>query len=57
MGQILLRKKADIDAELNKIKEEESKMDEFKKKSFGNMSTKEKDELLELIAIKLGIIK
>ena len=56
MGQILLRKKAEIEAELQKQKQEKEAISKFKQKAFGNLSSKEKDELLQLIAKKMGLI-
>ncbi len=56
MGQILIKKKAEIDAEINKQKSEELAVAKFKQKTFGNLSPKEKDELLQLIAKKMGLI-
>lgn len=56
MGQILIKKKSEIEAEISKQKAEELAVAKFKQKTFGNWSTKEKDELLQLIAKKMGLI-
>ena len=50
------KKQTDIDAEKDKQVKRQSEKDKLKKKSWQNMSSKEKDEVLRLVAIQLGMI-
>lgn len=50
------KKQTDIDAEKDKQVKRQSEKDKLKKKSWQTMSGKDKDELLRLMAIQLGMI-
>ena len=50
------KKQTDIDAEKDKEQKRQTEKEKLKKKSWQNMSSKEKDEVLRLVAIQLGMI-
>ena len=54
--KIRWKKQTDIDAEKDKQVKRQSEKDKLKKKSWQTMSSKDKDELLRLMAIQLGMI-
>ena len=54
--KIQWKKQTDIDAEKEKQAKRQTEKDKLKKKSWQNMSSKEKDEVLRLVAIQLGMI-
>lgn len=55
MAKIKWKNKSDIDKEKLEI-EEKKKHKKYKGKPFKNLSTKDKDELLEMLARQFGLI-
>ena len=56
MGNIKIKKKAQIEQEKLEQKQKKAEKEKFKSKDFKTLSTKEKDEILEKIARDLGYI-
>lgn len=50
------KKQTDIDAEKDKEQKRQTEKEKLKKKSWQNMSGKDKDDLLRLMAVQLGMI-
>jgi hypothetical protein len=56
MAKIKWKSKADIEAEKAKQEKVKAEKEKYKGKKFTTLSTKEKDELLELLAKEHGLI-
>ena len=56
MSKIKWKSKADIDAEKAEQEHQKAEKEQFKGKDFGNLSTKEKDKLLEILAKEHGLV-
>lgn len=56
MAKIKWKNQTDIDTEKAESKVEAEQREKFKGKAFGTLSTKEKDELLEMLARAQGLI-
>ena len=56
MGNVKIKKKAEIEQEKQLAEQIKVKKEKFKNKDFKTLSTKEKDELLERIARALGYL-
>ena len=57
MAKVNWKSQEDIDKELLKQREMEEKKKTLKNKKFTTLSTKEKDELLEILARQAGLIE
>ena len=56
MPKIQWKNQTDIDAEKEKQAKRQTEKEKLKKKSWQNMSGKDKDDLLRLMAIQLGMV-
>lgn len=56
MAKIKWKNKVDIEAEKALKEQQKIEREQFKNKDFGNLSTKEKDKLLEILAKQAGLI-
>jgi hypothetical protein len=53
MGNLKIKKKSEIEKEQKEIEKQNS----FKNKKFQDMTRKEKDDLLEILAKRMGLIE
>lgn len=56
MPKIQWKTQTDIDAEKAKQEKRQTEKENLKKKSWQNMSGKDKDDILRLMAIQLGMV-
>lgn len=56
MAKIKWKNKTDIDAEKTSQEQRKTEKEQFKNTDFKNLSTKEKDKLLEILAKEAGLI-
>lgn len=54
--KIKWKSEAEIDAEKSVQEEKKAEKEQFKGKDFGNLATKDKDKLLEILARESGLI-
>ena len=56
MGKIRIKEKSEIEAEKQKEEQQKAEREKHKGKEFKNLATKDKDELLEILAKEAGLL-